>query len=343
MELINHTIAQAQLYVSEASEEWRTGFIVAKLTFAVSPNGGLAPVVDDPIPIVDMDAETELGVMPCDLVTRMDSGVDVMLLGAAYAPGGRPVEEMTVTMRVGDVARQLKVTGDRHWIGQGSDARPSPPAPFARMPLTWDRAFGGGADVWVDAHTTVPLNHQGNPPGKGFDLEKHAAHVGRGFGSPEGFPRLDYVRELPNVEHPAYVVTRWEDDPEPYCWGAISPQLATYRLAKQYMDAEGRIQPPEAVTQTIGHPDWRLPPLSPGMPVVLEGCSPHGTWWFQWPSVRVAFDYELGPKRGTRTLDPFMLTLLPDESRVAMTFRAFFKFRKAEERADRSIRLRLES
>ena len=38
---------------------------------------------------------------------------DVLLHGHAYAPGGKPATQVDVTMRVGEVRKTLRVTGDR--------------------------------------------------------------------------------------------------------------------------------------------------------------------------------------------------------------------------------------
>ena len=46
---------------------------------------------------------------------------DVLLHGHAYAPGGKPATQVDVTMRVGDVRKTLRVTGDRPYRGR---ARP---------------------------------------------------------------------------------------------------------------------------------------------------------------------------------------------------------------------------
>ncbi|WP_432240472.1 DUF2169 domain-containing protein [Herbaspirillum robiniae] len=60
--------------------------------------------------------------------------------GNAHAPGGKPLREMMVSARLGGVARQLLVHGDRHFNAMGLIAEAQP---FMHMPLTPSQAFGG--------------------------------------------------------------------------------------------------------------------------------------------------------------------------------------------------------
>lgn len=94
------------------------------------------------------------------------SRAEVLLAGSAYAPGGE-VRACAVRVQLGAIDKTLHVFGDRVW----RDGEASEPAPFAAMPLTWTRAYGGPR--FAD-----------NP-------------LGRGAEKAEG------VWPLPNVEHPA--------------------------------------------------------------------------------------------------------------------------------------------
>src|SRR5262245_40669515 len=65
-------------------------------------------------------------------------GTDVTLIGTACAPGGRPVDRLDVGLRVGDVAKTVRVFGDRAWQPGLLGPRPTPPRPFATMPLGYE-------------------------------------------------------------------------------------------------------------------------------------------------------------------------------------------------------------
>ncbi|HJL15192.1 MAG TPA: DUF2169 domain-containing protein [Sandaracinaceae bacterium LLY-WYZ-13_1] len=115
---------------------------------------------------------------------------EFLLAGSAYQPGGRPGPVRHVRARVGSIEKSLYVVGDRHWQDNGV---PSEPVPFVRMPLTWDRAFGGeGFDR--------------NPAGKGFaKVEVEGTEV----------------RPLPNVEVPGAMIRSPRDRPDPASFRAI--------------------------------------------------------------------------------------------------------------------------
>ena len=90
---------------------------------------------------------------------------DVLLHGHGYAPGGRPTERMAVELRIGDWSKSFCVVGDRAWYSSGGP-RATAPAPFTRMPLSYDYAFGG-----VDSRHPDPTRHAAfwpNPVGRGF-------------------------------------------------------------------------------------------------------------------------------------------------------------------------------
>ncbi|WP_321946675.1 DUF2169 domain-containing protein [Paraburkholderia sp. J10-1] len=72
--------------------------------------------------------------------------------GAAYAPEGRAVEQLRVSVCLGSLKKSLIVTGNRQFNAIGLMSRPKP---FIRMPIVPETAFGG--DGFAD-----------NPRGKGY-------------------------------------------------------------------------------------------------------------------------------------------------------------------------------
>lgn len=345
MQLINQTPLAAELQVTDVGEQRdgsrkRACLVVAKATFHIDA-GRLSLVEHDPVEVLWNERPSELGLLPRDMVPpRPCSGLEVALLGAAYPEGGAPTTERYVRMRVGDLTRSLRVVGDREWAGGVA----SSPQPFTRMPLTWERAFGGTAEVWIDDHTALPLLHRWNALGRGLDAEAMAKAVAEHHGAAPSFPRLEYTRMLPNLEHPASPITSPRDEPEPYCWAPLPFELGL-RLKWQ---AEAREQRRPELESDWGvwfaHRDWRLPEAPPqGAPVVVEGCRPRGApFWFAWPAIRVVADYVLGSKSGSQVLFPELLVLMPEQSRATLTYRRWFRFTKSGDGIERSIRLRVE-
>lgn len=97
-------------------------------------------------------------------------GVDLVLRGCAHAPGGHPVTDTAVGVRIGPWTKVLTVLGDRQWLGFGGTG-PSAPAPFTALPLCYERAFGGALR---DAGGAVTAWHAANPVGVGWQGARSA-------------------------------------------------------------------------------------------------------------------------------------------------------------------------
>lgn len=130
----------------------------------------------------------------------IDEGVskltcEFLVHGHAYPPKDSP-NACAVRVRLGAREKTLLVFGDRYWNG----ASASVPRPFDKMPLTWDRAYGG-EDL------------SANPLGKG-----RAA--------------VDGVRWLPNLELPSQRILRPDQAVAPAGFGLLDvmhPQRVQYR------------------------------------------------------------------------------------------------------------------
>jgi hypothetical protein len=185
----------------DGAEIW---LVAVKCSFDIAPDG-TTTVADAQPPVAQGPVffDAPAGSLPSlqfemDLV-RTKLTTDVVLQGHAHAPGGQPVTQLDVGLRVGPVVKRLRVTGDRVWLG-GS---PSEPVPFTTMPMVWERAFGG-----TDPGSRNALRPQWdvrNPVGTGFALK--ALHA-------EGL-------RLPNIEHADQCVRAWDDRPEPAGFGPL--------------------------------------------------------------------------------------------------------------------------
>ena len=89
-------------------------------------------------------------------------GTDLLIEGAAHAPGGKARTSCPVGLRVGSLRKDMVVLGEREYrrnalgVVEPSDARP-----FLSMPVTYERAYGG-------FDKEVPMMHAPNPVGRGF-------------------------------------------------------------------------------------------------------------------------------------------------------------------------------
>ncbi len=145
---------------------------------------------------------------------------DVVLVGSAMAP--RPgTTDMLVAFQVGPVKKGVRVMGDRAFFKSAGGVGMTKPLPFERIPLQWERAFGG----W-DRSNPDERKHQvepRNPVGVGF----HGSHGVFKDGE-----------RCPNLEDPARPLKGWGDRPTPAGFGFTSPHWEPRpRLAGTYDEA----------------------------------------------------------------------------------------------------------
>ena len=88
--------------------------------------------------------------------------VDVLLCGEIVPRA--PVEQLDCTLELGHQLRKtLRVFGDRYWRPSTTrSVLPSRPKPFSRMPIAWERSFGG-----TDPDDPAVLDRR-NPVGRGI-------------------------------------------------------------------------------------------------------------------------------------------------------------------------------
>lgn len=88
----------------------------------------------------------------------------VVLIGDAWAPGAHAVTQLQTTLEVAGRRKTLHVTGDRVWRSYGLGWATQPKA-FTRMPLVYERAFGG---MLLHAAGEAMAVCADNPLGTGF-------------------------------------------------------------------------------------------------------------------------------------------------------------------------------
>jgi hypothetical protein len=123
--------------------EW---IVCVKATFDIAAAGEVRLADEQIAPLLAPAYNGEPGTSSlkydADLVPLKPT-TDVVLNGTAYAPGGRPSTEFAVAMRVGALQKVLKVRGNRTWLPGPFGGGPSRPEPVTRVPIIYERAYGG--------------------------------------------------------------------------------------------------------------------------------------------------------------------------------------------------------
>ena len=245
-------------------------------------------------------------------VAFVKPATDIVLIGHAYA-GRSGVTEMRVSLNVGPVTKELLVFGDRLGSKTAGFFTATRPQPFEKLPLTYERAFGGWDRSNPNAlkHTFEPRN----PVGTGF-VEA-------------GSPVKDL--RLPNVEDPRAAFKNPGDRPAPAGFGFVSPHWQPRAaLAGTYDEAwqKGRspLLPKDFDRRHLNAASPGL--VAPGHlrgdePVKAAGVTPEGTLQFSLPGVPPPeVKVVLGDENET-TIPTVLDTVIlePDERRVLLLWR----------------------
>ncbi|MBK8256851.1 MAG: DUF2169 domain-containing protein [Polyangiaceae bacterium] len=167
--------------------------VMIKATCDIDPDGTVVirPYADPPAGDVHFEGDPHRTVTyPSDFAIFKPKA-DILLTGHAYPPGGSSTASQ-VRFRFGhkknSFDRRAAVFGERHWQKAGVRLSPGETKPFKKIPLLYERAFGGpGFDD--------------NPVGLG-----HAGDL------------------LPQIEDPAHLVKSPGDTPKPLGFAGLAPQ-----------------------------------------------------------------------------------------------------------------------
>jgi hypothetical protein len=199
---------------------------------------------------------------------------DVALIGHAY---GRPDQDhVLVSFQVGPLQQIARVTGDRCWGRTLGIPHKTDPIPFEKIPLVYERSFGG----WDRSHEDAKLHRfePRNPVGTGY-------HSRRG--------KFEDGAALPNIEHPSHRQGGYHDKPTPVGFGFTAPHWQPRaQFAGTYDDKWQKLRMP-ALPKDF---DFRyFNGASPGLtapgylrgdePVLVENASSERRLYFKLPGV----------------------------------------------------------
>jgi hypothetical protein len=324
MELLNATRMQAG-YTQGMKPDGRELLVVAvKGTFALPENGEEPQLSDEQVPLVESDVFTgEPGfsapVYETDYAATKPR-CDVLLNGSAYAPGARAAKRVTVSLQVGSISKSLDVVGNRVWVAALLGVVASQPEPFAVMPISYDRAFGGIDSAHPDEakHRYYESNHAG----VGFHQQTAREFI-------DGTP-------LPNTEESGHPVNEPRGSYRPMAFGPIGrawqPRV---KLAGTYdqnwIDNIFPFLPPDFDDSYYqsAPADQQMDYLQGGEEVVLTNLTPEGHTSFPLPRLNVPVVFYLKHEENKETqavVDTIVIE--PDLQRFTMTWRSSLLLRR---------------
>lgn len=233
---------------------------------------------------------------------------DVLIAGHVHAPNNTPGTEAVARVKVADVDKTLKVTGDRVFVPGPVSVRLARPEPFIKMPITWTRTFGG-----ADMEASKPNWDERNPVGTGFavDPQRLIGKTAPNFeypdvpysdhrsGKPAGFGAV--ARHwIPRRKHAGTYGDVWQKTRDP---------LPPTDFSRAYYQCAPEDQ--QTKTNLVGYEDVRL-----------GGFSPDGFLQFLLP--RIEFDltsqFHRRPDRKPEEARLHTLRIIPEERRFSMTW-----------------------
>lgn len=301
MDLLNETPYSARLFQAGLEDDQMAAAAIIRVMYDVE-NGSLSISDKQDWPVTFEDRKTAYGTMVSDMVFRKE-GVDLLVFGEATS--SVPVETMNVSLSVNDnVLANLSVFGDRVWENSSFGIRPGGPAPFTKMPIRLEHAFGGKAS-WDGLEIPYPQN----PVGKGFYLDEESA-----VGNP-----------LPNIEDPANLIVNWSDHVTPVGFGSC-PLNQRPMQDNLVIDDDGKIRSVLPGFFNAAFPALIAPEILPGDRISVVGMSLSSLFSFQIPSIDFEVGLTLGEKQVTRPMKIDQVGIIPGESRAFITYRFPFRY-----------------
>jgi len=311
----NTTGMEAGISVSTNKEGYDFCVVVVKGTFSIEKNGNLI-LSDEQMPMVYADEHYgDPGSTPikyeCDFAPYKPR-TDILVNGYAYSETGKPITETMVGLAVGKVRKTIKVFGNRVWQGGVIGFRASSPEPFIKIPLRYEKAFGGS-----DYSHQEQKNH-------GSELRNLA---GVGFLKNSDLNNVENT-PLPNLEDPSALIRSWSDKPSPVGFGIVGrgwqPRVkyaGTYD--KKWLDDRFPFLPNDFDEQYFlsASQDQQLPSLVGGEMVRCLNMTPERLLTLTVPTLEVPVTYFFRDRTENVTpkLDTFLIE--PDEGRVLITWR----------------------
>jgi hypothetical protein len=255
--------------------------VVVKATYVWDQAGKVTST--EPRPLVTMDEfagePVSSGLLRATDLSPMKPKLDVLLAGALAFP--RPITQIDALLVVGARLRKgVRVFGDRAWLPSTvADLVPSQPRPVTRVPIAWERSYGGGDPQdpkCMEARnpagsgvTRDPKSLHGKPAPNFEDPEKPSgALVGKA--APIGFGPIAQHWQA-RIALAGTYDEKWEKSRRPLPPADFSPVFFNVAPADQQLDGYLPGEEVRLVNMTTAAQDhFRLPDLAVPVTIVTS-------------------------------------------------------------------------
>jgi len=238
---------------------------------------------------------------------------DIILNGAAYAPNGKPTEQVRVGLKIGDWSKTFDVFGERYWTSIGFKFISSKTSSFRRQPITYDVAFGGVDRL--NKEDEAPPSYPQNPMGTGWASNANSSLV----------PGL----RLPNTQAPNETVSSPFAEYTPKSLGPMGrgwPGRIEYggTYDQAWIDDVFPFLPADFDDRyyQMAPPDQQVSELNGGDEVILANLTPRGKENFRLPDTSLPVKIFKGRDAVfDGNLKPDTLLFAPEERKFSLVWR----------------------
>lgn len=297
------------------SEGRDSAIVVMKATFQVDPAKGVV-AGQGQVPLLFADEfYREAATSSVKYATEAcppKVGTDVILRGHAWAPKGGATS-VDVSLRVAKLAKTIRVVGERRYFRSVGAWQVSSPVKFERMPLVWERAFGG-----ADPSSGSPAEHAVHPQNP----------VGTGYAPSRSAKRLEGLA-LPNLEDPRAPITTPDAPGRSVGFGFVASHWLPRRsYAGTYDERWKQEQAPYLPVDFDDRffsaaPEGLIaePHLKGGEELEVLGATLGGRFAIRLPAIRWSVSSSLAGRRSEHVPVLDTVVVEPDERRVLLTWK----------------------
>ena len=322
-------------FVNETTMEagWTLGFepdgrellvVAVKATYNIPKNGEKLELAEEQVPLTEADEFTGEPGLSATLhetdYAHRKPFCDVLLNGCAYAPEEKPAKLVRVGLRVGSTNKSFNVVGDRIYDHGLFGTKPTPPKPFVKIPISYDRAYGG-----ADPHPEKPdkiKTYMKNAIGVGYYPYSSGKHL--------------VGKSLPNTEEIGKPVKNKTGNYQPMSFGPIGRNFSSrYPLSGSYdqkwFDNKAPFWPDDFDYRYFqaAPQDQQISYPKGGEQIMLTNLMPQAITNFSLPRMFMPIlflPYQADDKQVTANIDTVLIE--PDSARFMMTWRVSYPLRR---------------